>query len=230
MVDHDSTVVVANEMRVPPISFVIAAKDLEAHAESRSATGLGSQSPEPRSDECRSADPSVAIRPGRRDRRDERLKRTARVNCRADQLPCRSGGPADSRLCQSSQRSPRAGSMRRFPADLLTKGGARFTLVVRSTPLRYRAHTCSRRRGDTLSSTRCENGPRVLLLMPPLRLAHIWGIFGRCAGCLLSTSRSLLPESTFSGRCDGDSVWLRPAEIRPTYSKQIQRRSPCRFG
>lgn len=91
MVDHDSTVVVANEMRVPPISFVIAAKDLEAHAESRSATRLGSQSPEPRSNECRSADPSVAIRPGRRDRRDERQRRTARVNCRGDQLPCRSG-------------------------------------------------------------------------------------------------------------------------------------------
>ncbi|OZE27838.1 hypothetical protein CH262_07815 [Rhodococcus sp. 05-2255-1e] len=32
MVDHDSTVVVANEMRVPPISFVIVAKDLTAHA------------------------------------------------------------------------------------------------------------------------------------------------------------------------------------------------------
>lgn len=101
-------------------------------------------------------------------------------------------------------------------AEPLDEGGGTVHSCRQEHPQWFRK--CSgfgRTAGDTLSSSQRTNGPRVLLLMPPLRCAHIWGTFGRCAGCLLSTSRSLLPESTFSGRCDGDSVWLHQPKFAP---------------
>lgn len=65
-----------------------------------------------------------------------------------------------------------------------------------------RKHPRGERSECSIERTVCDSpfsGPRsiesrVLLLMPLLRCAHVWGTFGRCAGCLLSTSRLLCCE------------------------------------
>lgn len=58
----------------------------------------------------------------------------------------------------------------------------------RKAPPQRSAHSIARP-ATRRSRRRRRIRSRVLLLMPLLRAAHIWGTFGRCAGCLLSTSR-----------------------------------------